>query len=110
MTLLPNITADIARENRDKYSKLLENNKYNMLRFWLNRIEEASNQGRSCALSSKFYIDEASQIIDYVNEANEFVPLANVSTIEVHEFFSERGFTIELKAIDSNAYYYIIYW
>lgn len=110
MILLPNITADIARANRDKYSKLLENNKYNMLRYWLNRIEEASNQGRSCALSSKFYIDETSQIIAYINEVNEVIPLANVSTIDVHEFFSERGFTIELKVIDGNAYYYIIYW
>ena len=110
MTLLPNITADIARANRDKYSKLLENNKYNMLRFWLNRIEEASNQGLSCALSSKFYIDEAFQIISYVNEVNEYVPLANVSAIEIIEFFTERGFTVELKVIDSNAYYYIIYW
>lgn len=110
MILLPNITADIARANRDKYSKLLENNKYNMLCFWLNRIEEASNKGHSCALSSKFYIDEASQIITYVNEVNEFIPLANVSTIEIFEFFSERGFTMELKVIDGNCYYYIIYW
>ena len=81
-----------------------------MLRFWLNRIEESSNQGRSCALSSKFYIDDASQIITYVNEISEFIPLANVSTAEVNKFFSERGFTLELKVIDGNCYYYIIYW
>lgn len=110
MISLPDITADIARENRDKCSKLLENNKHNMLRFWLNRIEEASNQGRSCALSSKFYTDEASYIIAYSNEVDEYVSLANVSTIEIFEFFSERGFTAELKVIDGICYYYIFYW
>ena len=110
MTSLPNITAQDARANRDAYNKSIEKNKYQMLAFWLARITNASKQGHSSILTSKIYTDNESRITMFVNEANSTIDLNYVPIEEINTFFSERGFSIELKKIQDNCHYFIISW
>ena len=110
MEFLPNITAKIARENYDKFHHTLINNRFAMYKEWLEKIEERSLAGEDFILTSKIYLNKSSQVTSYVNKASEVRELPETNLKEIVAFFEARGFTMELRHIADNAWYYIISW